>query len=45
MWGSSGMAAVWAFGTLLGSGMVPIECAIHHGGSNLQHQVSRCTKF
>jgi len=42
MGGSSGPAAVWAFGTPLGSSMIPIEGAIHHRGSNLQHQSKRC---
>src|SRR5690242_19646300 len=39
MWGSSSLTPVWAFGTPLGSGMVLLECAVHHRGSNLQHQV------
>src|SRR5689334_11670218 len=39
-WGSSGTAAVGSFGTPLGSGMVLFECAVHHRGSNLQHEMS-----
>jgi hypothetical protein len=39
MWGSGSLAAVWAFGAPLGSGMVLLECAVHHRGSNLQHQM------
>jgi hypothetical protein len=33
--GSSSLAPVWAFGAPLGSGMVLLECAVHHRGSNL----------
>jgi hypothetical protein len=37
--GSGSPATVWAFGAPFGSSMVPIERAVHHRGSNLQHQM------
>jgi hypothetical protein len=37
--GAGGSVAVRAFGAPLGGGMIPIERAVHHRGSNLQHQM------